>query len=225
MSAGRVEADPIALDTSYPSTVTASVELPDTDPSSSSPVTSLPYADPTTESDGGESSTVTASLTTSGFSFTYTQVTGDANSSTSGGGNVYFTAGAEATYTITGTETSDDTPNNGMSVSLYDLTSSQYTYNEVQSGSSPLLLDSTGGPLSGPLISGHVYEFVADESAQYLIPSVVSSPAVTPDAPAPAPDLSGMVDITFAQTIPEPASVGLLVAGVGAIAMRRRHSL
>jgi hypothetical protein len=213
LAAPPLHADPIALATG--STINASVSVPETDPTTTADVTSLPYATSTSESESGQSSIVTPALTTGEFSFAFSQTVTAAlmasiaspgivsdSDTADGNGDLFFTAGPNTQYAITGSlasSTSDDQ----LYAYLQDTTTGAAPiYSYSNSGGPALTLDSTGGPLTGPLTAGNTYEFYADENSS----------------------ASGQIvsDLTFTQAVPEPA-MGIIVLAGAAVAKRSRR--
>jgi hypothetical protein len=216
---GKLQADPIALDNNSiggQSILDAEVRF---SPGYQADVNSLPYNAPISASSAFQSASLTDNLTTSGFSFGYSAAIGQQFGPDGGGGSggsIFFQAGAGTTYSIVGSlvETGDFSyTEGGLGVLLFDLTQSQtvYSYSESVSAGS-LNLDSSWGPLSGLLTSGDVYRFYADVGLR----SVQS---------ADSSSLVGNVGITFTQSVPEPSTYALLLAGMALLAFYRCRRL
>lgn len=235
--AGRLHADPITLGTG--SSVSATAHDFNLDQTTTDNVTSLPFVKTTAATAGTASSSVLSNLTTSGFSFSYTQSIPSLDGDAEGKGDMFFTAGAGTTFAIAGSMTSlgiDYTQE--LAASLFDVTAGSFVYdydktvdNFIACGmsvvpetfvssfmsvsSSTLTLDTTGGALSGALVAGHSYEFIAFQG--------IDNTNIDPTS-------SGNITITFAQqapsgSIPLPLSAAaalLPLALAGAFVLRRR---
>jgi len=245
--AGQLRAQPITLGSG--SNVSASATGADLqDPTTTDNVTSLPYTGTTSETDGNASSSVDANLSTSSFNLGYTQSISPLltavqtgltpasllGSSTQGDADIFFTAGSNASFslsgyqTVTGIGASDE-----LNVYLYDATQGTYVYDYDQTSSNgagiliapaislstcsnTLTLDTSGGPLSGALTAGDNYEFYASES--------MSSGAVID------PNLTGNVTLNLSQSLgssvplPRSAPAALLPLLLAGLIARRRVS-
>jgi hypothetical protein len=213
------------------STISAFASDDDAGTTNSNNVNSLPYTTPTSVTDGASSSTVTPTLSTSALNFSFSQAINDVNSSTNGSGNIYFTAGAGVTFSISGSMTLNGFSEGELKTSLYDVTTSTYAYNydkttsvvvpvvqpfPAPEGSSTLTLDISGGSLTGSLNAGNVYEFAVRQSM---------------DDQFDDPNLTGSVGISFNQLqapggssapLPSAAMSGLtMLLGLGIILARR----
>lgn len=235
----RTSAAPIAAlnPGGYQSTVAAFASDDDAGTTTTNDVNSLPYSTPAAVTDGFNSSTTTPTLTNSALNFNFSQQIIDTDigtSKTSGDGDIFFTAGANTTYSIAGsmTVTGDDIQGN-LVTSLYDITTSTslYDYNQNlfnpgagvveatgQLGeSSTLTLDSSGGSLTGSLNAGDTYEFYAYQEMDNEFD----------------PGLTGNVGLTLNQLtapgggssvpLPSAAASGLAaLLGVGILLSRRK---
>jgi len=169
-------------------------------------VSSLPYTDPST-ADGatGDFSTVTPNLSDSALDFTYSQtLTNAADYFADSDGDIFFVAGPNTAFSLTGTQTSDGTTDE-LYVQLVDRTAQQQIFNADLRNSSTLSLGSN--PITGVLTPGDTYEFFADENMH--------------NGQGPDPTLAGSVLLTFSQAVPEPTAALLLVGA--AIASRTRN--
>jgi hypothetical protein len=214
------------------STINATISLVgDTPAITTSTVTSLPYATPTTENVNGQISTVSPTLTTSEFSLAYSQtVAGYVEPSEAlapslatqynfadGNGDLYFIPGASTSYTLAGTLASTGFEDE-LQVSLEDTTTNTLIYTYNQRNSPALTLASGAGLLSGLLNGNDTYEFFADETTAVANEVLFAQPL----APAAAlPTLTGTVSITFTP-VPEPASATMLLPALAASTLTRR---
>jgi hypothetical protein len=218
------------------STVSAYASDDDAGTTVTNNVNSLPYSTPVTSTDGANSSTVTPTLTNSGLNFAFSQSILDVESpsQTSGTGDVFFTAGANTTFSIAGSMTlNGDFIEGNLVTSLYDVTTStylynynQYTYNselvaqavEPIGDSSTLTLDTSGGSLTGSLNAGDSYEFYAyQEMDNETDPGVTGNVGLTLSQVAPP------VGGGSSAPLPSAATSGLAtLLGLGIVLSRRR---
>jgi hypothetical protein len=243
--AGQLRAQPITLGSGSNVSASATGGADFQDPTTTDDVTGLPYSNTTSETDGNASSSVDANLSTSSFNLGYTQSislntavqTGltpavpSGEGSTQGDADIFFTAGSNASFslsgyqTVTGIGASDE-----LNVYLYDATQGTYVYDYDQTSgnaslgivpdlesieSNMLTLDTSGGPLSGALTAGDNYEFYASESMS-------ASPA--------DPNLTGNVTLNLSQSLgssvplPRSAPAALLPLLLAGLIARRRVS-
>jgi len=198
------------------STVSAYASDDDAGTTVTNNVNSLPYSTPVTSTDGANSSTVTPTLTNSGLNFAFSQSILDVESpsQTSGTGDVFFTAGANTTFSIAG------------SMTLNGDNYNQYTYNselvaqavEPIGDSSTLTLDTSGGSLTGSLNAGDSYEFYAyQEMDNETDPGVTGNVGLTLSQVAPP------VGGGSSAPLPSAATSGLAtLLGLGIVLSRRR---
>jgi hypothetical protein len=171
-------------------------------------VSSLPFTTPLNETEGTSTSTLTPDLTTSSFQLSYSQTVVDSGSSaTDAEAQLLFEAGANVTYTISGSSTLIGAGSAGVLVfELYDTTAGGEPYYErIVTGPGTSTLDSSGGSLTGALNPGDTYEVDAFDSET-----------------APG-SLSGNLQITFVQTVPEPSTWVLLLGGLVLLAAKFRR--
>ena len=218
-----LHAAPITLDNSggNQSTVQAFASDDDNGTTVTNDVNTLPFTTPTTVTDGQSTSTVTSTLTTSALNFGFNQTLLDteAPTETSGEGDIFFKAGTNVTYSISGSMTvTGDFVQGELATSLYDVTTSTYAYNYDQFtgfvgigaqpalipvGSATLTLDTRGGSLSGSLNAGDTYEFDAYQDMNDFVD----------------PNLTGNVGISFSQLqAPGGGSVPLPSAAMSGLA-------
>jgi hypothetical protein len=245
--AGQLRAQPITLGSGSNVSASATGGADFQDPTTTDDVTGLPYSNTTSETDGNASSSVDANLSTSSFNLGYTQSislntavqTGltpavpSGEGSTQGDADIFFTAGSNASFslsgyqTVTGMDVCDE-----LNVYLYDATQGTYVYDYDQTSSNgagiliapaislstcsnTLTLDTSGGPLSGALTAGDNYEFYASESMS-------ASPA--------DPNLTGNVTLNLSQSLgssvplPRSAPAALLPLLLAGLIARRRVS-
>ncbi len=176
-------------------------------------VNSLPYTTVTTATSSTVSSTVTPTFSTSALNLSFSQSTPDNLSSSSGEGTVYFTALNAATFSISGSMTIGGGTHLGSELSafLLDVNTSTYIYQfdhvqGTQTASGPLTftLDSAGGPLTGSLTAGDVYEFDAFDANNLYNHQGGQS-------------LTGTTTLTLT-AVPEPSSWATLFVGMGMLA-------
>ena len=212
---GTLSADPISLD-NYPSvspSIFSYVVAGEPSYGSDIRVNSLPFVT-VAISDPNGSSILTNDLTTSGlnFGFSESSVSADAFAQ----GSIIFQAGSGSTFSISGslalTSATGTGGGAGLETRLQDLTQGQYVYDyamSVSQGPGSLVLDTSGGSLSGSLTSGDVYVFLADESTYYGMNGPASG--------------TGNIDINFAQAVPEPSTYSIVLGGMALLFFYRGH--